>query len=270
MRVLRSFRLIAVFVTMLVMASCGSFEKVKKSTDVNLKLTKANEYYDKKQYTKANELYSTLLPVLRGTKNYEQLFYRYAFTFYNMKDYLNASMYFKNFTEFFPNSPDAEEVEFLFALCLVKLAPKSNLDQTNTLKAMEAMQSFINTHPTSKRLAEANQYIVDGRTKLEEKTRDAAKLYFNIGQYKAASIAYQDAINQFPESASGDFYQYMKVRSLYEYAQISITEKQAERYASAIEAYNQLKDLYPQSKYVKDGIRYQELADNNLKKINKS
>lgn len=270
MRAIRSFRLFAVFVVMLAMASCGSFEKVKKSTDVNLKLTKANEYFDKKQYTKANELYFTLLPVLRGTKNYEQLFYRYTWSFYHMKDFLNASLYFKNFTEFFPNSKDREECEYMHALCLVKLAPQSNLDQTNTLKAMEAMQSFINTYQGSKYIPEANQHIMDGRNKLEEKTRDAARLYYNIGQFKAASIAYQDAINQFPESGSGDFYQYMVVKSLYEYARISILEKQVERYVSAIEAYNQLKDLYPQSQYIKDALRVQELADNNVKKLQKS
>ena len=270
MRAFRSFRLLTVSLLTLLLASCGSFEKVKKSTDVNLKLTKANEYYDKKQFTKANELYQSLMPILRGTKNYEGLFLRYSYTFYNMKDYPNASLWFKNFTEIFPNSRDAEECEFMHALCLVKMAPKSNLDQTNTLKAMEAMQSFINMHPSSKHLVEANQHIFESRGKLEEKSKDAARLYFNIGQYKAAAIAYQDVINQFPESPGGDFYQYMVVRSYYEYARISITEKQAERYVNAIEAYNQLKDLYPQSKFVKDGLRYQEMADNNLKRINKS
>ena len=29
-------------------ASCGTFEKVRKSSDVNYKLTKANEYFDSK------------------------------------------------------------------------------------------------------------------------------------------------------------------------------------------------------------------------------
>jgi len=270
MRALRSFRLFTVSLLTLIMASCGSYEKIKKSSDVNLKLTKANEYYDKKQFIKANELYQSLLPVLRGTKNYEALFYRYAWSFWYMKDYPSASLFFKNFTEFFPNSKDAEECEYMHALCLVKMAPKSNLDQTNTLKAMEAMQSFINTHPGSKHLAESNQHIVDGRNKLEEKFKDAAKLYFNIGQYKAASIAYQDVINQFPESQSSDFYQYMVVRSLYQYAQISITEKQAERYVNTIDAYNQMKELFPQSKFLKDALQYQERADENLKKINKS
>jgi outer membrane protein assembly factor BamD len=204
--------------------------------------------------------------VLRGTRNYEQLFYRYAYTFYYQKDYPTASLYFKNFTSYFPNSKDAEECEFMHALCLVKMSPKSNLDQTNTLKSMESLQSFINTHPESKRLTEANQYIEENRRKLETKEAAAARLYYNIGQYKAASIAYKQVLDMYPESTSSDFYQYMIVKSLYEYARISVPEKQVERYVNTVTAYNDLKSAYPSSTFVKDAERYQLLANNNIRK----
>ncbi len=270
MRALRRFPLFIAFFAVVLSTSCSPFDKVKKSSDVNLKLTKANEYYDKKKYNNANELYHDLLPVLRGTKNYEQLFYRYAYTFYNMKDYPTAALYFKNFTEYFPTSKDAEECEFMHALCLVKMAPKSNLDQTNTIKSMEALQAFINTHPTSPRLAEANQYIDESRKKLETKEASAANLYFNIGQYKAAAIAYKQVIDMYPESPNTDYYQFMVVKALYEYAKISISEKQQERFVNAISAYNELKEAYPSSKFVKDAERYQLLANNSIKKLQKS
>ncbi len=261
-RILLFFAAIAFVLT----TSCSPYEKVRKSSDVNLKLTKANEYYDKKKYQRANELYHDLLPVLRGTRNYEQLFYRYAYTFYYQKDYPTAALYFKNFTGYFPNSKDAEECEFMHATCLVKMSPKANLDQTNTIKSMEALQSFINTHPESKRLAEANQFIDENRKKLETKEASAARLYYNIGQFKAAAIAYKDVINQYPESPNSDYYQYMVVKSFYNYAESSITEKQIERYASTVAAFNDLKAAYPSSTFVKDAERYELLANNNIRK----
>lgn len=265
---MRAFRRFSLFFAAFAffLASCSPYEKVRKSTDVNLKLTKANEYYDKKKFQRANELYHDLLPVLRGTRNYEQLFYRYAYTFYYQKDYPTAALYFKNFTGYFPNSKDAEECEFMHAVCLVKMSPKSNLDQTNTIKAMEALQSFINTHPESKRLAEANGYIDENRKKLETKEGSAARLYYNIGQFRAASIAYKGIINQYPESPNSDYYQYMVVKSLYDYAVSSIPEKQVERYASVVSAYNDLKSGYPTSTFIKDAERYQLLANNNIRK----
>ena len=262
---LRPFLIIPVFLCLF--SSCSTYDTVRKSSDINYKLTKANEYYDRKWYHRANELYHDLLPVMKGTKNYEALFYRYAYSFYYNKDYLSASLYFKTFVDYFPNGKDAEEAQYMAAMCLFKVAPKAALEQTNTIKAMEAMQAFINQHPESKLVADANKYIESGRKKLEDKEADAAKLYYNIAQYKAAAIAYKEVINQYPESPNSDYYQYMVVRSLYMYAKASIDTKQEERYANAANAFNELKQSYPTSQYLKEGEKYALLSDNKIKNI---
>lgn len=264
---LRSRYLGYILVALLTLSACNGYEKVLKSSDVNYKLTKANEYYDKKHYVQANELYRDLLPVMKGTRNFEPLYYRYAYSFYYMKDYFNASYHFKNFVDFFPSSKDAEECEYMHALCLFKESPKPSLEQTNTIKAMEALQTFINIHPNSPRVAEANQYIENGRKKLEEKEAGAAKLYYNIGQHKAASIAYKSVIRSYPESPNGDLYQLMIVKSLYNYARRSITEKQEERFANVVTAYREMSESYPSSQYLKEAASYFSLADNNIKKL---
>jgi outer membrane protein assembly factor BamD len=248
-------------------ASCNSYERVLKSNDVNYKLTRANQYYDKKQYAQAIAVYENIIPLMKNTKNYEPMYYRYTWAYYHLKDYLSASYHFKNFVDFFPNSKDAEEMEYMHALSLYKLSPKPSLEQTNTVKALEAMQSFINTHPASSRLAEANKIIAEGRQKLEIKDADAAKLYYNIGHYKAAGVAYKNVMRNYPESALSDFYQYMIVRSWYQYAKASITAKQEERYASSVEAYKELVDTYPKSPYLKEAEKIFTQADNNIKKI---
>ena len=261
---LRNTLLLLVLITI---SACSGYEKALKSKDINYKLAKANEFYDKKQWQHANSLYESLIPVMKNTRNYEPMYYRYAYSFYNMKDYLSASYHFKNYLDFFPTSKEAEEVEFMYGLCLYKMSPKASLEQTNTEKAMEALQSFINTHPNSKRLEEANKYIDECRGKLEEKDASAAKLYYNIGQFKAASISYKQVMRNFPESAKSDYYQYMVVRSWYKYANESIREKQEERYAAALNAYKELVDGYPNSKYLRDAEKYYTLANNSINKI---
>ncbi len=259
--------LLYLFLMTLALSSCGNFEKIRKSSDVNYKLTKANEYFDKKDYAHANELYKDLLPIMKSTRNFEALFYKYSYTFYNMKDYVEASYYFKNFTEYFPTSKDAEECEFMSAVCLFKYAPKYTLDQTNSIKALEALQSFVSRFPKSTRLAEANQYIDASHKKLEMKEADAAKLYFNISQYKAATVAYKSVIRNYPESPNSDLYQFMIVRSMFKFAKASIAEKQEERYANTISAYRELKDNYPKSQYLADAEKINTEASNNVKKI---
>lgn len=251
------------------LGSCSSFDKALKSNDVNYKLTKANEYFDKKQYQRANELYATLVPVMRGTRNFEPLYFRYAYSYYNLKDYLSASFHFKNFADQFPTSRDADEAEFLQAVSLYKMAPKASLEQVNTVKAMEALQNYLNSHPKTTRAAEINGYLDAGRKKLEEKEASAAKLYFNMGQHKAAAISYQAVLREYPESPAADYYQYMVVRSLYNYARRSVPEKQEERYGNALAASRELSDLYPTSPYVKEAAPLAALATSGIQQLRK-
>ena len=264
---LRFKNLLYLFVCLALLSSCGDFEKIRKSSDVNYKLTKANEYFEKKDYAHANELYKELMPIMKSTRNYEALFYKYAYTFYYLKDYVEASYYFKNFTEYFPISKDAEECEFMSAVCLYKYAPKYSLDQTNTVKSLEALQSYVNRYPKSTRLADANKYIDESRKKLEIKQADAAKLYYNISQFKAATVAYKSVLRNYPESPNADLYQFMIMKAMYKFARVSIPEKQEERYSNAISAYNELKDSYPHSSYLADAEKLYAEADNNIKKI---
>ena len=264
---LRLSNLLYLCVGIWLFSACSPFNKVRKSSDVNYKLTKANEYFEHKDYTHANELYKELMPIMKSTRNYEALCYKYSFTFYYLKDYIEASYHFKNFTEYFPTSKHAEECEYMSAVCLYKYSPKQTLDQTNTTKALEALQSYVNRYPKSEHTAEANGFIDKTRGKLEIKEADAAKLYFNISQFKAATVAYKSVIRDYPESPNGDLYQFMIMKAFAKYADKSITEKQEERYANAIAAYHELKDAYPQSKYMPEAQQLFTEAEKNINKI---
>lgn len=251
----------------LLFVSCTGYERVLKSNDINYKLKRANEYYDNGKYVQANAIYESLLLVLKNTKNYEPLMYRYAYTFYYLEDYVSASYYFKNFVDIFPNSVDAEECEYMHALCLYKESPKYSLDQNYTEKAMGALQTYINAYPNSKRVDSANVIIDICRKKLEVKKAKAARLYYDIGHYKAASVYYQDLILEYPESPKVDEYKFMIMKSWYQYAKQSIKSKQEERYANVLSNYQELLQEYPNSKYLSEAKKYQALADENIKEI---
>lgn len=252
---------------LLLLGACNTYEKLLKSDDINTKLAKADEYFDRGDYHKASGLYESLLPVLKGTKNFERLYFRYAYSAFYRKDYLSASYHFKNFTDYFPSSKDAEEAMYMHVLCLYKESPKVSLEQTSTYKALEAMQAYINSYPESKRIAEANGYVEEMRRKLETKDASAAKLYYNIGHYKASGVAYRAVMQAYPDSPDMDYYQYMVVRSLYYYARSSSMTKQEERFANVVSEYQDLKDEFPASKYLADAEKYQAQATNQINKL---
>lgn len=250
------------------MNGCKSkFEKIQKSKDFAYKLTKADEYYDSKQYGKANTLYEELLTVYKGTKNFETIYYKYAHTFYRDQSYLAASYHFKNFADLFPKSPKAEECEYLNSLCLFKLSPDYTLDQSNTVKAIGEMQAFVNTHPNSKRVNDANAMIDQSRGKLEEKDLYSAELYFKIREYKAASVAFEQLIRKYPDSKSNDYYAFMVIKAFHKFADNSLPEKQEQRYTRVVNDGRDFVEKFPKSPYRSEIERINTLSLHSLKKI---
>ncbi len=246
-------------------SSCSKFAKVQKSSDYEYKLKMANEYYDKKKYNFAQQLYEELFPVFKGTEKFEDVYFKYAYCAYYQQDYFNAENLFKGFVEVFPNSPKAEEMNYMRAYSYFRQSPKLELDQTNTHKAIGLMQTFINTHPGSARIKEATEIIDKSRAKLEAKEAKSADLYFNVGQYRAAAIAYASIMNNFPDSEKGDFYKLQVIRSYFEFASLSIDEKKEERYGQVITECNDFKDRFPESKFKPDVEKFLNLSQSNIK-----
>lgn len=229
----------------------------------------AEQYYANKKYNIAQQLYEDLFTYYKGDPRYEDMIYKYAYCFYYQRDYLSAENYFKNFLEIFPKSTKAEEMDYMRCYSYYKQSPKPELDQSNTVKAIGAMQTFIANHPGSLRIPDANKVIDDCRVKLEIKGYKAATLYFNMGQYKAAAITFTNLINDYPDSDKGDEYKLMVIRSYYEYALLSVEEKQKERFEQVVTEYNDFTDHYPDSKYLKEAERYFNLSQNSLKALSK-
>jgi len=250
------------------LSSCHGINKVLKSKDANYKLRMAEGYYVKKKYHFAQALFEDVMPNFRGSPEFENIYYKYAYCAYYQKDYLNAENLFKSFLEAFPNSAKAEELDYMRAYCYYKLSPKVPLDQSNTMKAMGMLQTFINTHPNSARNKEATELIDICRNKLEEKERLAAQLYYDLGQFRAAGVSYTSLLNNFPDTQKGDEYKLMVIKSYFKFAELSIDEKKVERFEQVITECNDFVDRFPDSKLVKDVENYISLSNNNIKKLN--
>ncbi|MBA4167462.1 MAG: outer membrane protein assembly factor BamD [Chitinophagaceae bacterium] len=256
------------FLSIIVLASsCSSFSKVQKSTDYEYKLRMAEKYYVAKKYNYASQLYQELFPIFKGSTKFEDLFYKYAYCSFYLKDWLQAENLFKQFTEVFPTSVKAEEMEYMRSYTYYVQSPKVELDQTNSLKTIGLMQTFINTHPNSAKNAEANAIIEKLRAKLEEKDYLSAELYYNMGHYRAAAIAFSSLMNNFPDTKRGDEYKLQVIKSYFLYAQNSIEDKKPARYEQVVTEVNDFTDRYPESSHLKDAERYASLSQENIKQL---
>jgi outer membrane protein assembly factor BamD len=246
------FRVYIILIVSLLVSSCSEYGKLVKSTDFELKKEKAKEYYEDGQYVKASELLSMILTRYRATEEAEELNWINAQCSYKMGDYIMAGTYFKTFSTLYPFGKNSEEANFLSALCDYSISPRAELDQTNTKNAIEGFTVFMNRYPSSKRVAEAQSLTIVLQERLVEKSYLSAKLYYEMSQYKAAVVALDNSLKEYPDTKYREEMMFLKLNSVFLYAEKSIPSKQKERYQSALDEYYSFKEEFPKSDYEKE------------------
>ena len=262
---LRLLFTVAVAVVVIVFGSCKSkYEKLRTGNDNAKKYSEAIKYYNKKEYTKALGLFDDLVTRYRGRAEAEDLFYYYAYTNYKLRDYTSARYHFKTFAETYPSSNRAEECRFMAAYCYYLDSPIFSLDQENTNKAIESLQLFINLYPKSDRVAEASKLIQTLRDKLEQKSYANSKLYYTIGDFQAAVIAFNNTLRDYPDTKFAEELEYLTVKAQYEYANHSREYTQEARYNQTIGYAQQFIEKYTKSKYLKEVEGLKKDSENGI------
>ena len=173
------------------------------------------------------------------------------------KNYTTAGYYFDRFAENYPKSSKKEEAAFLSAYSYKLASPVFSLDPTDTNKALDAFQEFINTYPDSDKLAEANKHYAELRIKLQRKSFEIAKTYyrtadFDLRNYKAAIQAFDNLLSDFLGSEFKEEALYYRLKAAHDFVLKSFDRRKLERIKDAIEAYEKLKRNFPESQYMED------------------
>ncbi|AFD05197.1 outer membrane protein assembly factor BamD [Solitalea canadensis] len=272
-------------VSLVLLGGCKSnFEKLKESGDNLQKYEKAVEYFNKGRdliknkkggsftyFQRAHDLYESLLIPYRGTAKAEDVAYGMAYsTYYLGADLLEARFQFKTLADEFPGGKYAEEARFMAAKCLYEESPTAySLDQSNTYKALEAIQLFVELYPESKKISECNKMIDALRNKLETKSFQNAKLYLTIGDYKSAVISLRNSLRDFPDTPYREEIEFLVIKSNYLYAKNSFESKQEERYNITVDSYNSFVETFPESRFMKEAKQYNNASLKQLETITK-
>ena len=249
----KQFLFSCLIVILTIISACKSkFEKLQESNNTAKKYQEALRLYNKGDYNKALVLFDGLLTAYRGRAEAEELTYYHAYTNYKLKDYATARYQFKSFADTYPNSPRAEESRYIAAYCYYLESPNYTLDQENTLRAINALQLFLNLHPKSERVPEVSKLIADLRDKLEKKSYANAKLFYDIGDFKSAVVAFRNSLRDYPDTKYAEEMEYLAVKAQQQYAQASLETKQEDRYTEVITYASEFEEDYPNSTYLKE------------------
>jgi outer membrane protein assembly factor BamD len=260
---LKRVNIISLFIVFtVVFLSCTGYEKILKSRDYKLKLETAMEYYNKGEWVKASALFDQIAPVYKGTIKADTVFYYQARSYYMQKDFILSGHYFNTLATDYPNSAFAEDADFMTGYCYYLQSPKPSLDQDNTMRAITTFQLFMIKYPSSPKAVDARTYIEELRNKLVEKSYMNAKLYYNLGDYKASIIALKNSLNEFPDTKYREELLFLILKSSYLLADNSIQSKRKQRFQDAIDEYFTFISEFPESNYKKEAQKMYEMAMN--------
>ncbi|RKS96746.1 Beta-barrel assembly machine subunit BamD [Chryseobacterium defluvii] len=249
-----------------VVASCVSQQdKAMKSADKNYILKVANENFAKKKWKNALALYDRLPNLVAGTDDAPNVVFNSAYANYYDKNYKLAGHQFKNFAVSFPQDSRKEEAAYMSALCYYEGSMDYNLDQSSTELAINELQDFLNNYPNSERSKNISQLIDELSYKLEFKAYENARQYFKMGDYKAANVALDNVLEDFPSTKlRPKIYDYI-VKSRYELATKSVYDLKDERIESALAFTRQIEKEMPNTDVAKTALDIREKLEKEKK-----
>ena len=92
-----------------------------------------------------------------------------------------------------------------------------------------------------------------------------ARLYYNLGQYKASITALNNSLEDYPETRYREELMYLLLRSSFLLAENSVPARMKERFQSTMDEYYSFIGEFPESRYAKDAQRMYDRADRFLK-----
>lgn len=256
-------RILVMLAGVLLLASCGEYQRALKSPDHVYKFDFAKRAFEQKRYVQAYTLLKDVVTQLKGSDKAEESMYLLGLSYYENKEYADAAAYFKAYYQRYPKGKYAELARYYAGYAYYLDSPEAQLDQSGTIKAIEELQGFLDYFPRSDKVTLAQNAIFEMQDKLTLKELQNAQLYYNLGtymgnNYESAIITARNAIKEYPYSKYKEELEMLVLKSRFQEANLSVEERKADRFRDVIDEYYSFINNYP------DSPKRQE-ADNILK-----
>jgi len=249
---IKKYILLFSIMQIILLNSCNEYQKILKSSDLDFKYDKAVELFHNEEYVKAFPLFDELLFLHRGTDKAEQIYYYYSVSEYEKGNLLSAAQHLNNFSNTYTTNINAEKCAYLSVYCYYLLSPKYSLDQMNTFKALDEVAIFLDSYPQSNYYNDCLALQTKLKLKLDRKSFENAKLYYTTQNFKSAIHAFNSTLQENPNSTFNEEILFLQLKSYYFLAKNSVEEKKEKRIKDTIIAFNQFKNIYPNSQYLSE------------------
>lgn len=245
--------LLAVSAVLWAAASCKSeYQALLEGYDEDAKYAAAFDYFNQGKFSKAAQLFESLSVTTSGTERDDTIQFYWGLSNYRFKDFYTAETNFKDFIEKFPRSPFAEEAGFLRIDCLYNSSLRYELDQSSSVQTITAIGEYLTNYPQTQHLDACRDILTELGERMDRKAYEGAKLYYKMEDYMAARVALKNVLKDDADNKFREEILYFTAKSSYKYAQLSVPEKQKERYLAFIDDYLNFVGEYDTSVYKRE------------------
>jgi outer membrane protein assembly factor BamD len=167
-----------------------------------------------------------------------------ADSYYRQKDaaaLVMAATEYQEYVNLYPNSPDAVYAKYQIALCYIRQIKSAGRDQSNTYKAMQALENMIKQYPGTDEAEEAKKQLEKARNRLALHYFEIGRTNYKIKAYMGAVLRFKQVIDNYPDFKYNDRLFYLIGKCYYAMRD----------YNTALSFFQKVVNSYPQSKYMK-------------------
>ena len=188
---------------MILLVCCGK-KDVHLEEDLSPRFEKAMGYFDKGKYSRAKDEFDYIIMADPGSKIANESQYYMAESMYQIEEYDEASIAFDRYVRFSPDYSKIEKARYRICECAINLSNSYQREQSQTHRALEQLQMFIEDFPKSDFIDDAENAILALRLKLAQKDYEVGRMYLKLEEYDSALIYFRSVLNHYYDTSFSD------------------------------------------------------------------
>ncbi|HXG39070.1 MAG TPA: outer membrane protein assembly factor BamD [Bacteroidota bacterium] len=183
----------------LTVGACSSEELIEQLSP-QARFDLAMKYFQEGDYVEAEKEFRVVVLQFQGTALADDAQFYLGECQYMREQFILAAYEYEVLLRTMPTSEYVPRARFRRAMCYYNQSRESYRDQTETKKAIDEFQAFLEYHPTDTLAHEAAAKIQELNTKLAKKEFDNGVLYMKMESYRAAIIYFDLVLERFHDT----------------------------------------------------------------------
>jgi outer membrane protein assembly factor BamD len=193
-----------IFILLIIFLAGCSKKNAHLDEDLSPRYEKAINYFNKGKYGRAKDEFDYIIMADPGSKIANESQYYMAESMFQIEEYDEASIAFDRYVRFSPDYSKIEKARYRICECAINLSNSYQREQSQTHRALEQLQMFIEDFPASDLIDDAEDAMLALRLKLAQKDYEVGRMYLKLEEYDSALIYFRSVLNHYYDTSFSD------------------------------------------------------------------